>query len=194
MQEKTLVNLHPKLEYRAVLRKFYTSIFSQQQPLTLMKPNRRYGFAYMGSRRHFTTRLPFAINVSCSMETEGLKKKFSLVNRFFNYGVPTIDVIQFDAEITTDLMTFRPALWEIQLTRRGGTNFGLIWAYLKEHRDYDGLIIYTDGYALCPAQPQNLLDPILWLFVREVHYRSYYPNLQQMGQEAPLKPPLYQGM
>ncbi|MBS9772837.1 MAG: hypothetical protein J7F05_20980 [Trichodesmium erythraeum GBRTRLIN201] len=136
-----MVNLHPKLEYRAVLRKFYTSIFSQQQPLTLMKPNRRYGFAYMGSRRHFTTRLPFAINVSCSMETEGLKKEFSLVNRFFNYGVPTIDVIQFDAEITTDLMTFRPALWEIQLTRRGGTNFGLIWAYLKEHRDYDGLII-----------------------------------------------------
>ncbi|MEO1209623.1 MAG: hypothetical protein AAFX78_08790 [Cyanobacteria bacterium J06638_20] len=35
---------HPKLDYRAVLRKFRTSILSQQRHLTRMKPNRRYGF------------------------------------------------------------------------------------------------------------------------------------------------------
>ncbi|WP_199245183.1 VWA-like domain-containing protein [[Phormidium] sp. ETS-05] len=187
LREQILANLHPKLDYRAVLRQFRTSILSQQRRLTRMKPNRRYGFAYMGSRRDFTTRLLFAIDVSGSMGTEELRQGFSVVNRFFNYGVPAIDVIQFDAEITTDVMTFRRAQREAQLTGRGGTNFDPVLAYLDEHRDYDGLIIYTDGYAPCPAPPQNRRTRILWLFVSETHYRSCYPNLQHLGQGAYLK-------
>ncbi|MDJ1179316.1 VWA-like domain-containing protein [Roseofilum sp. BLCC_M91] len=187
LREHILANLHPKLDYRAVLRKFRTSILSQQRRLTRMKPNRRYGFAYMGSRRDFTTRLLFAIDVSGSMGTKELRQGFSVVNRFFNYGVPAIDVIQFDTQITADVMTFRRAKREVQLTGRGGTNFDPVLAYLEEHRDYDGLIIYTDGYAPCPAPPQNRRTRILWLFVSEAHYRSCYPNLEHLGQGAYLK-------
>ena len=187
LRERILANLHPKLDYRAVLRKFRTSILSQQRSLTRMKPNRRYGFAYMGSRRDFSTKLLFAIDVSGSMGTKELQQGFSVVNRFFNYGVPAIDVIQFDTKITTDAMTFRRAQHEVKLTGRGGTNFNPVFAYLEEHRDYDGLIIYTDGYAPCPAPPQNRRTRILWLFVSEVHYRSCYPNLKHLGQGAYLK-------
>lgn len=187
LREQILANLHPKLDYRAVLRKFRTSILSQQRRLTRMKPNRRYGFAYMGSRREFTTRLLFAIDVSGSMGTPEVRQGFSVVNRFFNYGVEAIDVIQFDAKITTEAMTFRRARREVQLTGRGGTNFGPVLAYLDEHRDYDGLIIYTDGYAPCPAPPQNRRTRILWLFVSEEHYRSCYPKLEHLGQGAYLK-------
>jgi len=53
------------------------------------------------------TRLLFAIDVSGSMGTEELRQGFSVVNRFFNYGVPAIDVIQFDTEITADARPFR---------------------------------------------------------------------------------------
>ena len=187
LREQILANLHPKLDYRAVLRKFRTSILSQQRRLTRMKPNRRYGFAYMGSRRDFTTRLLFAIDVSGSMGTEELRQGFSVVNRFFNYGVQAIDVIQFDAQITSDVMTFRRAQREVQLTGRGGTNFSPVLAYLEEHQDYDGLIIYTDGYAPCPAPPQNRRTRIMWLFVSEGNYRSCYPKLQHLGQGAYLK-------
>ena len=188
LREHILANLHPKLDYRAVLRKFRTSILSQQRQLTRMKPSRRYGFAYMGSRRDFTTRLLFAIDVSGSMGTEELRQGFSVVNRFFNYGVPSIDVIQFDTGITTDVMSLRRAKHEVQLTGRGGTNFDPVLAYLNDHRDYDGLIIYTDGYALCPQTPQNRRTRILWLFVHEENYRSCYPNLQHLGQGAYIKP------
>ncbi|NET58001.1 MAG: hypothetical protein F6K47_18145 [Symploca sp. SIO2E6] len=187
LRELILANLRPKLDYRAVLRKFRTSILSQQRRLTRMKPNRRYGFTYMGSRRDFTTRLLFAIDVSGSMGTEELRQGFSVVNRFFNYGVPAIDVIQFDADITTDVMIFRRAQRDIQLTGRGGTNFAPVLAYLEDHRDYDGLIIYTDGYAPCPEPPKNRRTRILWLFVSEDHYRSCYPQLQHIGQGAYLK-------
>ncbi|MEA5467263.1 DUF2201 family putative metallopeptidase [Spirulina sp. 06S082] len=188
LREQILANLHPKLDYRAVLRKFRTSILSQQRRLTRMKPNRRYGFAYMGSRRDFTTRLLFAIDVSGSMGTKELQQGFSVVNRFFNYGVPAIDVIQFDTEITTDVMTFRRAKSEVKLTGRGGTNFDPVLAYLDEHREYDGLIIYTDGYAPSPKPPQNRRTRILWLFVSEKNYRSCYPKLQHLGQGAYIKP------
>jgi len=187
LRERILANLHPKLDYRAVLRKFRTSILSQQRRLTRMKPNRRYGFAYMGSRREFSTRLLFAIDVSGSMGTKELQQGFSVVNRFFNYGVPAIDAIQFDTKITADVMTFRRAKKEVQLTGRGGTNFDPVVAYLEEHRDYDGLIIYTDGYAPCPIPPQNRRTRILWLFVSEENYRSCYPKLQHLGQGAYLK-------
>ncbi|WP_283756713.1 DUF2201 family putative metallopeptidase [Roseofilum casamattae] len=187
LRERILANLHPKLDYRAVLRKFRTSILSQQRRLTRMKPNRRYGFAYMGSRREFSTRLLFAIDVSGSMGTKELQQGFSVVNRFFNYGVPAIDVIQFDAKITADGMTLRRAQREVQLTGRGGTNFDPVLAYLDKHRDYDGLIIYTDGYAPCPPLPQNRRTRILWLFVSETNYRSCYPNLKHLGQGAYIK-------
>jgi len=184
LREQILANLYPKLDYRAVLRQFRTSILSQQRQLTRMKPNRRYGFAYMGSRRSFTTKLLFAIDVSGSMGTEELRQGFSVVNRFFNYGVPTVDVLQFDAEIRGDAMTLRRAQQSVQLTGRGGTSFAPVLAYLDQHRDYDGLIIYTDGYAPCPEPTQNRRTRVLWLFVHEEQYQSCYPNLKHLGQGA----------
>ena len=66
-----------------------------------------------------------------------------------------------DATITIESMTFRRARREVQLTGRGGTDFCPILAYLDEYRDYDGLIIYTDGYAPCPPPPQNRRTRIL---------------------------------
>ncbi|MEM9541565.1 MAG: VWA-like domain-containing protein [Cyanobacteria bacterium P01_E01_bin.42] len=187
LREQILANLHPKLDYRAVLRKFRTSILSQQRRLTRMKPNRRYGFAYMGSRRDFTTRLLFAIDVSGSMGTKELQQGFSVVNRFFNYGVEAIDVLQFDTHITTDVITFRRAQREVKVTGRGGTNFSPVLAYIEEHRNYDGLIIYTDGYAPSPPPSQNRRTQILWLFVSEENYRNCYPNLKHLGQGAYIK-------
>ncbi len=188
LREHILANLQPKLDYRAVLRKFRTSILSQQRRLTRMKPSRRYGFAYMGSRRDFTTKLLFAMDVSGSMGTEELRRGFSVVNRFFNYGVPAIDVIQFDTQITAEVMTLRRAKHEVQLTGRGGTNLAPVLAYLNQHPDYDGLIVYTDGYAPCPPPPENRRTPILWLFVHEENYRSCYPNLKHLGPGAYVKP------
>ena len=187
LREQILANLYPKLDYRAVLRQFRTSILSQQRRLTRMKPNRRYGFAYLGSRRDFTTKLLFAIDVSGSMGTEELQLGFSVVNRFFNYGVPSIDILQFDAEITAEVMTLRRAQQSVQLTGRGGTNFSPVLAYLDEHRDYDGLIIYTDGYAPCPEPPKNRRTRILWLFAHEEQYQSCYPKLKHLGQGAYLR-------
>ena len=53
-------------------------------------------------------------------------------------------------------MTFRRAQREVQLTGRGGTNFGPVLAYLEEHRDYDGPIVYA--LWLC-SEPRAAPEP-----------------------------------
>lgn len=44
---------------------------------------------------------------------------------------------------------------------RGGTDFQEVIDYYKEHKEYDGLIIFTDGYAPIPKIPPN--RKILWV-------------------------------
>ena len=109
VQEKLVASLRPKLDYRGVLKNFRQSLLSVRRRLTRMKPSRRYGFAQMGSRYDFTTKLLFAVDVSGSMSKRDLEQGFSVVSRFFRYGVESIDVIWFDTQIQGDAVTLRRA-------------------------------------------------------------------------------------
>ncbi len=184
LREHILATLKPKLDYRAVLRQFRASILSVNRVLTRMKPNRRYGFLYMGSRRDFSTRLLVAVDVSGSISSEDLVRGFSVINQFFTYGVNTVDVIQFDTEIKGPMLSLKRARHDIAVAGRGGTSFTPVMAYIDEHRDYDGLIIFTDGYAPVPAKPQNRKTRILWLFNNQSNYERLYPTLRPLGIAA----------
>lgn len=144
-------------------------------------------FQYMGSRRDFTTKLLFAVDVSGSIPSADLERGFSLINQFFRYGIEQIDVIQFDTEIKGPPLTLKRARRAIAVLGRGGTNFAPVLAYLDEHRDYDGLIIFTDGYAPVPPPPQNRTTRILWLFNHEANYQAMARGLRTGGLTAFLK-------
>ena len=152
-----------------------------------MKPNRRYGFLYLGSRYDFTTRLLFAVDVSGSMSSQDLARGFSVINRFFKYGVETIDVIQFDTEIQGAPLTLKRARHDVEVTGRGGTSFAPVIAFLDKHRDYDGAIIFTDGQAPVPPRPKNRHTRLLWLFNREETYARQHEALRSFGRAAYLK-------
>ncbi len=187
LRERVLAALKPKLDYRAILRQFRTSILATNRVLTRMKPSRRYGFQYMGSRRDFTTKLLVAIDVSGSIPSADLERGFSLINQFFRYGIEQIDVIQFDTEVKGPPLTLKRARRAVEVLGRGGTSFAPVLAYIDEHRDYDGLIIFTDGYASVPAKPQNRHTRILWLFNHETNYKAMAGGLRAIGQAAFLK-------
>jgi len=149
-----------------------------------MKPNRRYGFDYLGCRREFTSRPLVAVDVSGSMGAEDLRHGFSVVNRFFTYGVSQIDVIQFDTGITGKPMTLEKARRSISAVGLGGTDFagrGLpgpapgVRRRPRLHR------------RLRPAAPRNRRTRILWLFVLESLYRATYPGLAHLGKGAFLR-------
>ncbi len=186
-RELILAALRPKLDYRAVLRQFRASVLSIHRRLTRMKPNRRYGFLYMGSRYDFTTKLLVAIDVSGSMGSEELAQVFSVVNRFFKYGVQSIDVIQFDTKVQGPVQSFKRARRRIEVTGRGGTSFAPVIGYLDQHPGYDGLIIFTDGYAPVPPPPRNRYTRVLWLFTHERTYRAMHDGLRAIGKAAFLR-------
>lgn len=148
-----------------------------------MKPSRRYGFQYMGSRRDFTTQLLFAVDVSGSVSSSDVANAFSIVNRLFKYGIESIDVIWFDTKIRNEKpLSIKKARREVAVVGRGGTDFRPLMDYIDEHRDYDGLIVFTDGIAPVPTPPKrNRRTRVAWLFNHEKNWKALHKKLELPG-------------
>jgi len=187
IQEKILATLKPKINYKMILKSFRASILSDTRRLTRLKPSRRYDFLYMGSRRDFSTKLLFAVDISGSVSHAALKNAFSIINRFFKYGIEEISVICFDTEIKGKQLTLKKAKKEIKILGRGGTSFSAVIDYIDKNRAFDGVIIFTDGYAPCPDPPKNRKTKILWLFDTESNYKVCKASLSKLGMVAFVK-------
>lgn len=162
-----------KIDYRRILSLFRASVLSSKRHLTRMLPSRRYGFECMGSKRDLMSRLLVAIDVSGSMSTDQISKALAVVNRAFKYGVEAIDVIHFDTQVyDEEPLKLKKAIKELKVRSRGGTCFQPVIDYCHSAKDYDGLIIVTDGYAPMPTLPQGFSSRILWIIDNEEAYRS----------------------
>ena len=146
---------------RRRLDMFRTSIISTDRRLTRMRPSRRYGWTQMGVLHPYTSRLLIAVDTSGSVQKEDLVRFFGVINSFFTYVIPFIDVIQFDSEVHMPLLSLKKVTSKIQLRGRGGTDFQAPVDYFTEHKEYDGMIVFTDGYAPTPNVPVN--RKILWV-------------------------------
>ena len=174
-----------KIDYRGALRTFRSSILSQKRRLTRMRPSRRFGFEQMGSHYDFTTRLLIAIDTSGSVGSEELGRYFRIITTFFKYGIQEIDVLMFDHEVQGEPITFTEAKknqQEFKVHGRGGTSFQVPVNYVKEHPNYDGLIIITDGYAPTPEVPPFLRAKLLWVIDNEPSYKKHYESLRKTGR------------
>ena len=166
-QETVTASLRIPMDYRRMLAQFRASIISQRRKLTRMKPNRRYGFEFMGSQFEPKTRLLVAVDVSGSIESDDLKNFFSIINRFFSYGVEVIQVIAFDTEIKQEY-ELKKAAKSIKIIGRGGTDFQCAVDYYESHPEYQGLIMFTDGYADVPKFQKN--KQVLWVLTGKCEY------------------------
>lgn len=180
--------LKPRLDYRKILRSFGTSILASRRELTRFKPSRRYGFDYMGSRYALRTKLLVAVDVSGSISDGDLEHAYSVINRLFQYGIETIDTLQFDTELKGPVDTFARKRFQVDVLGRGGTNFGPVLEYIDVHRDYDGLIIITDGIAPKPSKPKNRKTRVLWLFTSESTYEQSAKVLEPIGRAVFIRP------
>ena len=166
-QETITASLKIPMDYRRILSQFRASIISQRRLLTRMKPNRRYGFEFMGSKFEPKTHLLVAVDVSGSIGSDDLQHIFSIINRFFSYGVEAINVIAFDTEIKQEF-ELKKATGKIKIVGRGGTDFQCAIDYYEAHPEYQGLIIFTDGYA--PAPKIKLKKQMLWILTGKGEY------------------------
>lgn len=179
--DRILAGLKPKLDYRKVLSGFRSSVLCSKRKLTRMRPNRRSGFQYMGSIRQLRTNYLVAVDVSGSISGEDLKYFFSTINRFFKYGVEKIDALTFDTELG-ETVSLSKAQKEFNVKGRGGTDFQPIVNYMAEHPEYDGLIIFTDGYASKPEVPVKLKGRILWILRSEKEYNDHRSWMREYGR------------
>ena len=179
-----------RIDFRGALRMFRASILSQKRRLTRMRPSRRFGFEQMGSHYGFTTRLLIAIDTSGSVGSEELARYLRIISAFFKYGIEEVDVLMFDTQVQGNPINIKDTkkhLDSMRIVGRGGTNFQAPVNYVKDHPEYDGLVIITDGYAPVPDVPAHLKAKILWVIDNETSFQEYYKDLRTTGRVCLMK-------
>ena len=183
ISEQIVASSRPRIDYRKILNSFRASIISTRRCLTRMRPNRRYGFQQMGSKFDFTTGILIAVDTSGSISSEMLEYFFGVINRFFKYGIKTIDVIQFDSEFHGEAVTLNKAVVKTEVSGRGGTSFQPAIDYASKHRkEYDGLIFLTDGYAPEPVLPKYFPLKIAWICEDRNSYDRHHEWMSKYGK------------
>ncbi len=184
--KQIVANTKAKIDYRKVLSGFRASILSSKRHLTRMRPNRRSGFDNMGSIRRFDTNLLIAVDVSGSISDGTLCHFYSVINRMFKYGVEHVDVVQFDVRLS-DVKGMEKRFKRIDVTGRGGTSFQPVFEYIEKHPVYDGLIIFTDGYAPEPHLSKRIRTKIVWVCDNMKDYEEHRSWMRKYGRCCPIE-------
>ena len=184
LKNQILASLNAKIDYRKVLKNFRASILSEKKHLTRFKPSRRFGFEYMGSKREFTTKLLLAIDTSGSISNQNLKNFYGVINKFFKYGIESIDVLNFDCELQGEPVSFKKLQTSFTISGRGGTDFQPVFDYAKDHPEYDGVIILTDGYADHPQKKPGTKARFVWVLTSEAEYNEHKDWMKQTGKSC----------
>lgn len=186
---KIIASTKVKIDYRKVMQSFRAEVLSSKRHLTRMRPNRRSGFENFGSVYKLTSRLLVAIDVSGSTTDKMVSNFFGIINKFFKYGIEEIDVIQFDSNIKGEPMTLKKAKHgSIDITGRGGTCFQPVIDYCNQKKHYyQGLIIFTDGYAHEPSLPDFFRVPLLWVLPSEQEYEYHKNWMKKIGKVCFIK-------
>ncbi|MBO4754546.1 MAG: hypothetical protein J5543_08125 [Bacteroidales bacterium] len=181
MVQQIQASTKARIDYRKIMQGFRASILSNTMRLTRMRPNRRTGFQQMGSIRKFDTKLLVAVDVSGSISDSTLSHFYSVINKFFKYGINEIDCVQFDCQLG-EVKPMRKASRTVEVFGRGGTSFQPVFDYLAEQNIYDGLIILTDGYAPHPNMDDSIVAKILWVCENEKSYNQCKDWMQLYGR------------
>lgn len=191
LQARIIAEMYIDTDYRRMLSFFRTSVLSSTRTLTRMKPNRRFGFGAMGSRYELKSNLLIAVDVSGSVSYKNLARFFSIINRFFKYGIEKLDVIQFDSVLRTRKpIELKKAQREVTILGRGGTSFQPAADYYCAHTEYDGLIYFTDGHAPLPVFNTKRHIDVLWILTTRKNYTRYKDKIRSIRKNRATYIPL----
>jgi len=152
----------PKISIREITRRFAQSVASRQTESSRMRRNRRYGLRYPGSLRKYTTKILFAVDSSGSMTEDQLADGFAIINAACKEA--KISYLIFDTAIGDIQTDMRKVKQSFKVDKRGGTDFQCVVDYVNVNK-YDGLVIFTDGYANAPEKPFK--TKTLWLLTNK---------------------------
>ena len=136
---------------KRILKYLNAKIKQTNRVLTRTKPSRRFGFSQMGSiYKPRPSKLLVFIDSSGSIAPKLLKKFLLTIKSIFSRTIKEIDMFFFDTELKSKepIKTKVYNIHKIDVIGKGGTNFECIFEYIKKNQNkYDGILIFTDGYA-----------------------------------------------
>ncbi len=184
IKELVIASTIPQINYQAILKQFRTSVLSSDIQSNRMRPSRRLGFGFPGIKRLFTTKLAIFVDTSGSMSNETISKGLGLISGFFRYGIKSIDYFEFDAQIQKSTAKKLSKSQDVfTVSGRGGTNFQIIFDFLEKEQSYDGVIIYTDGFAPTPLLPKAINKKhVVWVLPDKHCYDNAVFQLVDLGR------------
>jgi predicted metal-dependent peptidase len=142
----------PKVNWKKEMRYFINKLVLTGRKNTRMRPNRRYSYQNPGTKRDYTSNLLVAFDTSGSVSDDQLSYFLTELNGMI--GHVKTDLIQFDTQVYGKPTPFDKKQKRVEIVGRGGTCFTPVIEMADELK-YDGLIIFTDGYAPFPDRPRT---------------------------------------
>jgi len=158
----------PVVNWKREVRYFINQIVMIGKKTSRSRPNRRTGIINPGHKKDYTSKILVAFDTSGSVSDAELNAFATELNGLITY-VKT-DFITFDHQLHGEPIEFSKRKRKYKIVGRGGTSFDPVIALAAE-RKYDGLIIFTDGYAPYPPKPKGLR--VLWALCEQ-----HSPNVQ----------------
>jgi predicted metal-dependent peptidase len=155
----------PKCNWKRELKYFINKLILMGRKSTRKRDNRRtheiYPYLNPGTRRDYKSRLLLAIDTSGSVSERELSAFLAEMNGMVDNVL--CEYICFDTQLYGKPKPFTKKANSIQIEGRGGTDFHPVIEYVNEH-NYDGLIMFTDGYAPFPPKPKSR---VMWVVLGE---------------------------
>ena len=152
---------------KRILKYLNAKIKQTNRVLTRTKPSRRFGFSQMGSiYKPRPSKLLVFIDSSGSIAPKLLKRFLLTIKSIFSRTIKEIDMFFFDTELKSKepIKTKVHNIHKIDVIGRGGTNFECIFEYIKKNQNkYDGILIFTDGYAPEVNLKYKLRTKLCWI-------------------------------
>jgi predicted metal-dependent peptidase len=150
-----------RVNWRKMLRHQLGRFAIDEKEPTILRPNRRFGYPFLGTTNICVDRILVAWDTSGSVGDKALAQFGAECNRAKEYC--PIDVCQFDTQITVMPKPFDRKMKRVEVAGRGGTHFQLVFELADKMR-YKALVILTDGEAEAPSRPKYVKD-IIWCLV-----------------------------
>lgn len=141
----------PVVNWKKEVRYFINRLILAGRKNTRMRPNRRYGYTNPGAKKDFTSKLLVAFDTSGSVSDAQLQEFATELNGMID--CVQVDFVTFDTQLHDQPKEFKKRKKKIDVKGRGGTCFEPI-IELADKMEYDGLIVFTDGYAPFPPKPR----------------------------------------
>lgn len=148
-----------KVSWERYLKYHIGNLIAPTYTSTITKPDKRFGYPYLGKKRGYTDKKMVAIDTSGSISDENLAQFLAEINKLVE--IMAVDLVLFDTTITLGPILYHSKHISFDFKGRGGTDFAPVFK-LAEEQHYQSVIILTDGCAPAIEYPNGVQD-VLWV-------------------------------